>query len=270
MKSLPLLPDMEELEKSLTEQAKREVPLASPFFIEGWPKALLALSVSTEILPLSQDELAAMLRLINETWEHKPTTRDDVYVGLLDRLHTAIENVGGKAFIRTGSRSPKDNPCFMDMALKPIPIYSGQSALDCLAYSERVYLDLNDARRAEYLPSLCVRRFVEFEPESEFRCFVENGTIAGITQYHIKDGAYRWIVKNAVEIESRLRSYLTDVLMPAANMPSFTADIILRPDMLPFLLEINPPVTTGKVFPGLFAGRELDGEFLYIKPGAEP
>ena len=114
------------------------------------------------------------------------------YGDLYLRIARAIQAVGGKVFIRLGSRSPKDSWGCLDNDMKMVPIYNACDAISLLtSETERMWNDIGDARRADYRPRICVRRFLDFDLEHEFRCFIEDGSITGITQYHIQDGPFR-------------------------------------------------------------------------------
>lgn len=264
------IPDEKTLERNLTEQAIRTVPRLQPFFIENWQPALLSLSIQTSVWRLDIAEAKALLRVvtayIDGKWE--AIWKEQATSNLLRPLDDQIKTIGGKAFIRLGSRSPKDNPAFMAWDLRPIPVYTPRQAVESLGYSERVYLDLGDAIRAGYSPAVCARRWIEMDPDQEFRCFIEDGKIVGITQYYLDDGYSSWVAKNAAQIEASLRGYVA-MLVDVAKLPSFTADIIVQRDMRTTLLEINPPVSWGTTYPGLFIDGKLNGEFRWIRKISE-
>lgn len=109
------------------------------------------------------------------------------------------------------------------------------------------------------------RRDGDIDPDKEFRCFVEAGAIVGITQYYLEDVDTGWIKRHAVNIERTLRSYISALVIPLAGLPSLTCDIALDRDFRPTLIEINPPVSSGHVYPGLFGGNDLDGSFRYAQ-----
>jgi hypothetical protein len=258
--------DWAKLEADATAHAIEELPRVMPFFMEHWPLALRALTVQTEILALASRERDDLLKIIEATMdEPRDPWSIPAAMTFAQIFEHMIKEAGGRAFVRLGSRSPKDNPVAMDGNCMPIPAYSGRQAVEFLAYSERVLEDLSNARRANYLPTICVRRWIDMEFDQEFRCFVEDGQIVGITQYYLDDGISPWIAKNERAIEGTLRDYLRNVIVPLSGLRSLTADIIMSRDMRPTLLEINPPVSWGKTFPGLFNNpRDFDGTFRFL------
>lgn len=242
----------------------KQIRQISPFFIENWLPALRALSIQTEIIPLTPAHADTLIALINATWEGKSTHGIPTFA-LAGDLEPALATVGGRAFVRLGSRSPKDNTGFMQPDMRPAPVYSAHHAIEALSYSERVTDDLTMAMSAGYSPVIAVRRWVDMPPECEFRCFVSDSRISGITQYYLDGhGPSSWINRNAAGIEATLRRYLSDVLVPLSGYQSFTADLILTHDFRVTLLEVNPPVESGSTYPGLFGLNDLDGSFRYL------
>ena len=260
--------DRAQLDRDLVAQAQREMPRLIPFFIENWSPAWRALSIQTEMLALEPALLEPVFAFVKTFGQGDPwKVAGDGIWPFVQWCEQAIKMVGGRGFVRLGSRSPKDNPELMGTDLRPTPVYSGRQAMESLGYSERVYLDLLDARHVNYTPYCCIRRWIHLDPDQEFRCFIEDGKFAGMTQYYLDDGPSSWIRKNRTAIEATLRAYLLDVVLSLSPLgTSFTCDVILSWDMRPTLLEINPPVSSGKVFPGLFTGMDdLDGSFRFIQ-----
>lgn len=199
------LPDPKELERRLVAQAKSIVPQTIPFNIESWQPGLLALSVQTVIIELSVAEIRLLEDMIQQAHgDGRAVDKNTpIYVELYQRIARAIDAVGGRAFIRLGSRSPKDSCGYLNNDMKMVPIYNARDAIGLItSETERLWNDIDDARRADYIPRLCIRRFLDFDLEHEFRCFIEAGEIAGITQYHSQDRPFRWIVKNASAIKN--------------------------------------------------------------------
>ena len=262
----PTPEEMQELEDALVEQARVNYPRVRPFFIENWPPAFRAMSVQTEIYQLREPQFLA--DYIKAGMNGETVDEGIALMSILRELAAGLELVGGLGFVRLGSRSPKDNPCIMRSDNRPGPVFTARGALEALGYSERVFHDLSDAIRAGYTPRLCVRRWLDIEPEQEFRVFVENQGCVGITQYYLDAGYSSWINANSLQIERAVWDYVMNAMLPHAErhgMHSFTADVIVGRDMRVTLLEINPPVSWGLTYPGLFGdGNEFDGSFRYL------
>lgn len=254
-------------EEEMVAVAKANLAVSSPVHIENWPPALATLSIPTDLFPLDAAETDALIEAWMISWggaeASMPADRLEAALeALADRLHSAVER-RGRAFVRLGSRSPKD----ADRMLEGVThVTSGREAVELLVTSmERVYTDLSDARRAGHVPHIAIRDHLDWlRPEREFRAFIEDGAVAGITQYHLEDGPLVWITENAAAIEAAARAFLETRVIPAAHIASFTADLVFEAADRPLLLEINPAVTLGRTFPGLFRRGPLDGSFRFL------
>lgn len=264
MKKLCLpFPSDEELELSLDKQAKEMIPKLSPFFIENWSSGLRSLSIETSFFTLNDQLISDLEKYIDTMMGSKKENPNEFMVWEIAHWAADVLNNFGKGFVRLGSRSPKDNPCFMDRDCRLVPLYSGMQVVEALGYSERIYLDLTDAKRANYYPTICLRRWIDIKPDHEFRCFVENSEIVGITQYYLNEGYSTWINKNSYSIENIIFNYIKNVVLKLTYLTSLTIDVVLDDNMLPTLLEINPPVSWGRTFTGLFKD-DFDGSFKFI------
>lgn len=256
-------------EAEATEAALERHGRVAPFSIENWPHGIRALSIQTAQHRLSTKDTDQLVGVIGATMDapHDPWSHPYA-ITLAGLCELMIAKVGGKAFVRLGSRSPKDNPVAMDGRCRPIPVYTGRQAVEFLCYSERVLEDLLMAKRVGVNPVICLRRWLDIDGEQEFRCFVEDGLFAGATQYYLDDGYSSWINQNAHTIGWVLRDFALHVVRPLFGASSFTCDIILTRDMRPTLLELNPPVSLGMTFPGLFkpgSMDDFDGDFRFVK-----
>src|SRR3990167_655371 len=81
---------------------------------------------------------------------------------------------GDRMFARLGSRSPKDNQT---------EIRSGNDVLQAFCDSERVLDDLMLCTKMKYDPYVFVRQWVNIPKDKEFRCFVKDWGLRGISQY---------------------------------------------------------------------------------------
>lgn len=257
-------------EADLDARARASVALAAPFRLDAWSQDVAALSLPTETLPLSDAERDAIVQIwAIRMGDDAPPPPAEIRSALAARLDDAVARAGRRAFVRLATRSPKDNFEILDDQGRPLPIGTGQAALDALTGSmERVYRDLDDDRRAGAVSAVCIRPFVEIGADQEFRCFVEQREIAGITQYHLGDDAPRLRGRaDMPDVEAAIRAFLAERLLPLVAWPSFTADLVLRPGaeaLEVLLLETNPPVSSGRVFPGLFDDGILDGGFRLL------
>lgn len=160
---------------------------ARPTYLENWPPELCNLSVAQVDVPLTPEEARALGQNITEYGEtfveltaDQPLPAD--VSGIRRRVSDAVGIFPAGAFVRLGSRSPKDS---WRWAREGPKVRVGEDPLrfllDC---SERVSDDLHLALANGYAPHVFVRQWVEMPPWSEFRCFMRGRRLVGVSQYH--------------------------------------------------------------------------------------
>lgn len=102
------------------------------------------------------------------------------------------------AFIRLGSRSPKDSFPALKQGMK---CTEGKHAVDMLVDSKRVHDDLYVAKSNNYIPHIALREWINIQPWQEFRCFYKQGELVGISQYD-------YFKKHLPQIEENLQGIL--------------------------------------------------------------
>jgi len=184
---------------------------------------------------------------------------------LADRIDTTIADMGlMEAFMRLSRRSPKDSWNGLKHQFR---VRTGRDAISFLVDSERIFEDLALCDHQGLPVVLAVRPFVEIPFWTEYRCFVKDGELRGITQYFCrKDDVFPEIDEMAAVIERKLKQAVPAVA-DACHFKDCTIDFFFD-DGTPTLIEINPfPITPGLVYPGLFEdGHSFDTyEFRYSK-----
>ncbi len=117
--------------------------IAKPTYIENWNRELCSLSIAQSNFELSfKDIVEPLLDLI---WNNKKTP---VVKMLEDRVHEEVIKFPKGAFIRLGSRSPKD----VDIK----PVFNGKEAVELLLSSVRVFDDLVIAVKNRYNPHIFI------------------------------------------------------------------------------------------------------------------
>lgn len=255
-------------DEELGEWARERCAKTAAFSLHRLPEMALAMSIKTEFFLLSGGERLALIdtwRCLNGEDLEGGEARASVLLALAARLDRGVAAVGGRAFVRLGTRSPKDSYEIMGDA-QAACVTTGKRAVFLLTNSmERVLRDLDDDRRADVDSYVCVREWRDIKPWQELRCFIEDGRLAGISQYHCDDGPIPEMISRRQQIEAAARAYLTGRVMPALGcLPSYTADLIFDDALRMTLLEVNPPVTSGSTYPALFADGELDGSFRIL------
>jgi Fic family protein len=148
------------------------------------------------------------------------------------------------AFIRLGSRSPKDS---YEAHQRKYCYHAGQEAVKALCDSERVHDDLWLARSNDYTPYIVVREWVIIQPWQEFRCFVRGRKLVGISQYnYLNHEVFSEIIDNADRIEWTLRKKIEQVA-PLLLLDDIVVDLVYKAKGIgntivntAILLEVNP------------------------------
>lgn len=238
------------------EVKKRKTPyweVVNPTYIENWPTELMNLSIPSIDIPLLVDDCDRINSNNGEFSEGYDihANIDDIIV----KVDNAVKQFPNGAFIRLGSRSPKDSYVAYDNQFK---CYSGLEAMAQLCgSSERIYEDLELAKIMGYNPHVFIREFIDIPVWSEFRCFVENKHLIGICQYNYFEKRQDEIVNNADSIEWAIKTAFSSVILPALHLYNVVCDVFVKKrthgnethwDVR--LLEINPhyPLTDPCMF----------------------
>lgn len=259
-----------------------------PTYIENWPVELKALSMHQEGLALTVDDAVALGKSqieLHEFWQGHLSLgdEDNRLVEIARELDGKVRRVMAQAkapgvFVRLGSRSPKDSYWWWrdehrdagkDPATAPWPITSGQDAVKLLLEtSERVNDDLLLAVANNYSPHIWVRAWEEMLPWQEFRCFIHEGRILGISQYdYMGRKVHPQLVRDRGLYVNAVMLFLNKRVIPSLHIPSAVVDLYVQVNHMPSgrgrkasarLLEINPYFSLTD--PCLFTWEELDAK----------
>jgi len=156
--------------------------IVRPTYIENWPPELCRLSIAQVDVPLTLAEAEAIGASMCELYEMfpKPHMRD--LTGIRKRVDEAVKKFPRGAFIRLGSRSPKDSAIAMHRSFR---CRNGKEALEViLGVSERMMEDLLLALEMKYPPHVFLREWIDIPKWCEFRCFMRDRELVGVSQYH--------------------------------------------------------------------------------------
>jgi D123 len=160
-------------------------------------------------------------------------------------LENAVRQFQDGAFVRLGSRSPKD-AFFHSANYRPEngKLRSGRDAWNMLtAGSERVAEDLHVALVKDYRPWIWVREGVDMPKWAEFRCFMRDRQLVGISQYHYS-GMYFQIDDYAAGIRDSIVEFFAKKFVGICHLDSVVFDVYVSPREDGFyetrLLELNP------------------------------
>jgi hypothetical protein len=272
---IPVMPTDAELAAS----ARRYLPYVVDTYIENWPPQLAALSVPQTDLPLSRVEHLALLGTLlcamdgpdaDLTQLAPSLTTGDVEQGtasLHARITAALQHYPAGAFVRLGSRSPKDSYVGMDEGFQ---VTDADQALLLIATSmERMWDDLIRGWRAGYPMHIFVRHWIAIPAWGEFRCMMVGRELVGISQANWMGGQrFPEIIENEAALRSLIAAWFP-VFRDACHLPDAVLDIAVTAlGANPILIEINPAPRLNLSDLALFRGQELDGAFRYLGDGA--
>jgi len=174
-----------------------------PTYLEAWPRELCALSIAQIDIPLSITEAIALGSNIIEFGEAfgKVQPIDNI----IRQTQQAVQSFPNGAFIRLGSRSPKDSWEIFKHGLK-ITTNDTNPLVLMLGTSERTYEDLQLAIHNNYCPHIFVRQWLDIPKWSEFRCFMRNRKLIGISQYYY-DQKFDEIIDNHDTIQWAINNF---------------------------------------------------------------
>ena len=237
-----------------------------PTYIENWPKGLQELSIPSIRIKLSVNEARALGSNIAELGESFSEKRQSIE-NIIDRISCElfIKDINYKKFyfVRMGSRSPKDSYYIYENGNK------ASNTIDVIkiltSASERIYEDLHLAIKNNYEPSIYLREWCEeikAVPSNEFRCFMVNKKLVGISQYNYYE-TYKDIKSNKGCIIRLIKRFFK-TFVNIIHLNSCVFDVFVNVYFKKvILIEINPlhPLTN----PCLFDGRKFKNNFLYNK-----
>lgn len=208
--------------------------------IAAYPDAVRALMGPMTQVELEDDDFAC---LTGEAKAITPDSRD-----VLDEVLAGFQSTG--AFLRLGLCSFKSGPGRL------LPIYTGtQAALTLAQRNARVQTVARAMVMAKQKRLLYLRPYINIPRWSEFRIFIKNRSVIGISQYHC-DQRYSQIHYYADQIENGIQVLLRH-LLPALHVNDTVVDISIDPEQkMALLLELNP-----------FVRRTGSGLFSWTKPG---
>lgn len=222
----------------------------NPTYIENWPDGLLSYSIPTVRIPITQDVAVKIGTNIPEFQEaffgdkfgySEPQDITFLEKQIDEILNNFPDHLG---FIRLGSRSPKDSFTGYQLGFKGS---TGKQLLSILVgCSERIYEDIDLAIMHNYNPSIYIRQWIDIPDWSEFRCFIKNKELIGISQYNYHSGKLDVVCDNKDVIQEAIIK-LCDDIMPILHIDDVVVDVFITTFVVDGvyvweakLLEINP------------------------------
>ncbi len=203
---------------------------------------------------------------------------NQLFEGVRRRATEALTKFPHGAIVRLGSRSPKDTwgwdkePCISD----------GDPLSHIIGCSERMSDDLQLALKENYPPHIFLREWKIIPQWAEFRCFLKNKKLVGISQYYHRD-VFAELEKQNETIIYWLKYFTNDSFIPTCeNLSDVIFDVavfikqkvqesgMLEVNIECKLIEINPffEMTDSCLFDWR-SGGDFDETFRYLKSKKE-
>jgi hypothetical protein len=191
---------------------------------------------------------------------------------LITTLQQMIDRVGGSAFVKLSTRSPKDaidavcknnaeKAEQLESTIKQkikstknadesliekncraqmMRVTNGSDAFDLLQYSDRVYEDIMNQQQTTL--HILMRKWIDIPVELELRAFVCRGKLTALSQYYTQ-GVFQVLHQHKLQIEELVREF-TNELLKEVPYHNCVLDLALVPDETKVfkvvLVEINP------------------------------
>lgn len=227
--------------EELFESAQSHLAVATPTYLENWPIGLQRLTMAQSGRPLSEKEVESLMSFQSpedcvcdqETLNH-----------LLAWIETQLAFYPQGVYVKLGSRSPKDS--YLSFDPDGFKVRSGGKAITLLGDSCRVFEDLVLAKNGGYQPWLFLREWKEIPAWAEFRCFMKDRKLTGISQYYYRE-AYPEVEKYAGTIEWGIGRFFENYFLPEIHVDDVVFDVWVSirdrhssNQIEVKLLEINP------------------------------
>jgi len=271
------------LDVSLLQRRLREFAFAeaSAYNLERWYEALQGHTASTTIVPLEDTDLA-LIKTLYAAWHvgygHSVDPKSlEAHAELEKRLQSAAwpDGLEGNFFVKTSMRSPKDAAKMDDIAGEPeheklsrqvraLCMRNGAEAVELLCASRRVVEDIGHFLRYRVSSSdrlnVVLRQWDEGVVGAvEWRCFVAEGRLTGISQYHCYTTIPSIVAACEVGQEeplnvtrARIARFQAEVHVAVAaclEMESYVLDVATpvggHPEDPVRLIEVNPTHSSG-------------------------
>lgn len=185
---------------------------------------------------------------------------------LESQINQSIETLGGAIFPKLNWSSPKDSAwispngslkctSFSEITLL---LKSSDSLVHDLCHAYDSCTDCNTRRPTRFF--LALRKwYPSLHPEMEFRCFIHNHTLVGISQREVT-GFYPVLAEQKHELETAIKDFYSDEVSTRFESGSYAFDVYVKRNGEVKLLDFNPWCEF--TLPLLFTWEELESEQL--------
>lgn len=183
---------------------------------------------------------------------------------LESKINESIETLGGAVFPKLNWSSPKDSAwisphgslkctSFSEITLL---LKSSDSLVHDLCHAYDSCIDCHLHRPARFF--LALRKwYPDLHPEMEFRCFIHNHILVGISQREVS-GFYPILIEKKRELETLIKSFYINEVRMIFESESYTFDVYVTKDNRIKLVDFNP--WCAFTLPLMFTWSELESQ----------
>ncbi len=203
-----------------------------------WNDTLRYNTFEYKIIPMSKDLIEMMIQV----WNGKEGVIESLYQAFDKLISPSLKemNCENCFFIKTISRSPKDIMADENNHGKPSETRTTQEALRSIINSMRC---IEDITLLQYLPqaAFVVRPYIQFKPHEEWRVYIKDKKIVGISQYYYYSDFPELTKETVIIADEKIRSIINDIVIPNISISDFIADVIVgNENRKTVVLEANP------------------------------
>ncbi|GAU93789.1 hypothetical protein RvY_05675 [Ramazzottius varieornatus] len=192
-------------------------------------------------------------------WSSEDEEEEEVYTwvtNLKSKVEKAVAKLGGQVFPKLNFTSPRDASWILPN--RQLKCTSLTDVLLLLKASSLIQYDLSDSirERGFIRYEMVLRRWMEFSPGWEYRCFVKDNRLVGISQRNCSD-FYAHNLVDSQDLAVRIKSFFERFIQHRFPLNDYVFDIVTFATTVEHfrLVDFNPfdKVTD----PGLFVWEEL-------------
>jgi len=205
------------------------------FYLENLPKQILDLFIPQVSVAVTKEALPSFAAQLDVPGAVRTRESNQAMAEVFTRLRSVVES-HEYSFVRLGSKSPKD----VEALYGTLKVSTAKDALLMFAVSKRIRADVNWNFLYGYPPVFFVRPWMDLSPWREFRCFIRNRELEGISQYFCRNRAeFPEIAHEARSIAKAVTRFIREKVIPMAEHDTFACDVYYT-TAAPLIVDYNP------------------------------
>lgn len=166
------------------------------------------------------------------------------FIELHDQINKYVDELGGQVIPKLNWSTPKDASWLIPgntvRCIESNDIYlllkSSDHIVDDLLYP---FLEVDNAKDIKVSYELILKKWEDINSALEFRVFVKDGKISGISQRDLN--YYDFLKDLQLEIDERISKFVYEEAIPKLNLNKFILDVYIpRPFEKVLIIDVNP------------------------------